>query len=207
VACGRPPPTTTSLTGSVGGIEFRHPYAIYGKDPTSAGFLGGRAFILFSSDENACDHLTSTGLFTRSGISAGGAKHPPDRIPSLSLQLPEPASWGGRSTIGEGMAATFDLEGALTPASLGEITVDHFDDPATSGGNTAGTFNVGFTSASVSGAFTGSFSATPCTSLYPGCSSAGAGLLWPALLALTLAARRGRRHGGRGAKTAFSSLR
>lgn len=182
-ACGQVSYSQVNFVeGEVNGIGFARPRAIYGKEPGSGGFDSGRVFILISSASDACDRLTSTGLFTRSGVGKNNA-FDDERIPSLYLQLPDPgATWATRFSLGTGAGADLDDGKALLNASLGTIDLDRWDDVDTSGARAMGTFNVGFDGA---GAYTGSFNATPCETLVPGCSaSASSAPLLLGLLAL-----------------------
>lgn len=188
-ACGAPPPSTTRVEGSVGGIDFPRAFAIYGKDSSLGPFDRGRVFVLISGTSAACSQLADTGWFTRSGVAAPGAGFAGPRVPSLYLETSDPAfSWNTRPTVGGGMTASLDSNGALTAATVGSMSLDRFDDPDSTGATAAGTFNVGFQR----GAFAGTFAATPCRALRHDCSTSGAGLGLPALLAIAVASLRRR---------------
>jgi uncharacterized protein (TIGR03382 family) len=188
-ACGPPAPAVNFVDGEVNGIGFSGARAIYGKESGSGGFDSGRVFILISKASDACERLTSTGFFSRSGVSATRA-FGEERIPSLYLQVPDPeATWATRFSLGNGAGANLDDGKVVPTASLGTIDIDRWDDLDASGARAQGTFNVGFDGA---GAYTGSFDAKPCKVLVPGCSASGAGALAPLLALLALLRRRRR---------------
>lgn len=192
-ACGSPPPTTTSVTGTVAGVSFSPAFAIYGKQQSQDLFDTGRVFIMISESSTACTQLMNKSFFGRSGVLAPGGGADPQWLPSLYLELGDPAStWRTRGSVGDGVNANLDPGGpegrSLIAPSLGTVTLDQYDDTSETNARAAGSFTLGFSD----GIYTGTFSARPCTQLRPGCSASAGGLSLVALLALLGALRRRR---------------
>ena len=185
-ACSAPIDTTT-VDGQVGAVSFAHPSAIYGRDDTS-GLYAGRIYILLSESSSACGSLTATGLLSRSGV---GKPLTGERIASLYLSQQDPSNaFSMSSTVGNGLVADLDPGGRrlalgdpspLVYAKVGGLQLERFDDLDANDARATGAFNVNFPGG---GSYSGTFSATPCKSLSPGCSTSGTGLTALGLLGL-----------------------
>jgi uncharacterized protein (TIGR03382 family) len=190
-ACGKPIDSTV-VDGSIGNVDFPRAHAIYGKE--TSGLFAGRVFVLISDSSTACDQLAYDGLFQRSGVATAGYEQ--KRIPSLYLSITDPAaSWSNEATLNNGLQANLDPGGEpvafggkvpLQYPSGGALLLEEWNDPSKSNARASGAFNLAFSNGAVSGTFV----AEPCETLSPGCSSSGAGLAVPALLALSAALRR-----------------
>lgn len=189
-ACSAPAPKATVVEGSVDGIGFQDPHAMYLKHQAQDLLDSNRVFVLISDEADACQGLGPVGLLGRSGITGPGNR----RAPSLWLDMRSPTLFvGPRSELGHGLSSDFDpardggLSARTEPALSGFAQLDRADDLTDKCPEAAGSFNVSFDG----GSMQGTFRATPCTQLAPGCSAAGAGPLFFAL-PLLLALRRRR---------------
>jgi hypothetical protein len=181
-ACGAPAPTATTVEGSVNGVSFADPHALYLKHAAQDLVDQNRVFVLVSDDADACQALGPVGLMGRSGITGPGNR----RAPSLWLDIPDRSLFVGRQTeVGHGLSSDFDpatdagLSARTEPAQSGFAWLDRADALTDKRPEAAGSFDLSFDG----GSLRGTFRATPCTQLAPGCAAAGAG---PMLFALPL---------------------
>ncbi|MHB8872465.1 MAG: hypothetical protein ACYC8T_02145 [Myxococcaceae bacterium] len=188
LGCGAPPPSSTEVAGSVSGIAFEAPSAVYMKRDARDAFDSARVFVLISDEPAACERLTPVGI-GRSGVRGAAGQ----RVPSLWLEMPDRACLSGSEhELNRGLASDFDpatdagMQARAIPASSGTARLDLADDFSTRGAQAAGSFEVAFED----GSFQGTFRARPCGQLQPGCSAAGGGLALFAALPLLLALRR-----------------
>ena len=178
-----------------GNISFANASAIYGKEDAQAVYAG-RIYILLSESSSACDSLTTTGLLTRSGVAKAATG---ERMPSLYLTQQNPSSATSlSSSVGNGLFANLDPGGPplafgdptpLVLANVGGLKLERFDELDATNARATGAFNLSFPDG---GSYSGTFSATPCRILRPGCSTSGAGLTALGLLGLAHALARKR---------------
>ncbi len=199
-ACGKAPEETTA-EGSVAGISFSAPYAIYNHD--SKMLLRDQISVLISDDPNACEHLEYDGESTRPFLALPDGSHAPSLWMDMLDHNDVMSSMRG---VGEDLTASFDpgapassecgtaaCQAAWLSAKKGSANLLSTNDPKDSNAAARGDFHLVFADGSQ---LSGTFSASPCTELRAkgcGCDAGAAGVAAPAFALLVLAAFRRRR--------------